>query len=592
MLRFKNDINIFRNLQFLPTLHSKIFAMKHILIIFGLFALINTSKATEIADAMNSFQADKGAIERLLGNNQTDEYYTRIDKLYDEWLTYLDKLDYKKLSKDGKIDFHIFRNYLQKNKYFHLQAYQEFKEVQHVAHFAKDLYGFVEKRRRAVQPNPKELSKLFSDAEESVANLIKNMDKSAKFGTWQSAELAAEVVGNLRKSTEEAYKFYFDYDPELTWWTKTPYDKLIKSLKTYEDALKTNFDKSKVVDDGSGIIGKPIGRKALEKEFEFEYIPYSPEELIAEAKIQYAWCEAEMIKASQKLGFGKEWKKALEFVKDKYLPAGEWPQEVGRLAEEAIDYLEKKDLLTIPATAKETWRMVMISAQAQKLNPFFLGGESIWISYPTSEMTHNEKMMSLRGNNPHFSRATVHHELIPGHHLQQYMNRRHYPHRNAYGTAFWVEGWPLYWEFSLYEMGFPRSEEDKIGMLFWRMHRAARIIFSLEYHLGNMTPQECIDFLVDKVGHERFNAEAEVRRSFTSRYGPLYQLAYMTGGLQVMALKRECVDSGKMTLKEFNDTFIRQNNMPIEILRSKMLDKELPKDYKTQWKFLSGNKRP
>ena len=30
-------------------------------------------------------------------------------------------------------------------------------------------------------------------------------------------------------------------------------------------------------------------------------------------------------------------------------------------------------------------------------------------------------MMSMRGNNIHFSRATVHHELIPGHHLQGYM---------------------------------------------------------------------------------------------------------------------------------------------------------------------------
>jgi uncharacterized protein (DUF885 family) len=107
-----------------------------------------------------------------------------------------------------------------------------------------------------------------------------------------------------------------------------------------------------------------------------------------------------------------------------------------------------------------------------------------------------------------------------------------------------------------------------------------------------MTPQQCINFLVDKVGHERFNAEAEVRRSFKSRYGPLYQLAYMTGGLQVMALKKECVDSGKMTLKQFNDTFIRQNNMPIELLRTKMLNIDLPKDYKSNWKFLAEHKRP
>lgn len=586
-LNFKVDFHLIKIISF-----AKFIVMRKFIFILTLWATCNPLFATELADAMNSFQADKGALERLIGNNQSEEYYLRIDKLYDEWLLYLDKLDYKKLSEDGKIDFHIFRNYLQKNKYFHLQSYEEFKEIKHVTDFAAELFQFTQDRRRAKKPDPKKISKVFNDAEETVNKLTKDLNKNNAFSSWQKAELASEAVAGLKKSLEEAYKFYFDYDPEFTWWAKTPFEKLNKSLKSYEEALKTNYDKSKAIDDGSGIIGKPIGRKALEKEFAFEYIPYSPEELIEEAKTQYAWCEAEMIKASQKLGFGTDWKKAMEFVKDKYMPAGEWPEEVGRLAEEAINYLEKNDLLTIPATAKETWRMVMISAQAQKLNPFFLGGESIWISYPTSEMTHNEKMMSLRGNNPHFSRATVHHELIPGHHMQQYMNRRHYPHRSPYGTAFWLEGWPLYWEFTLYERGYPRNEEDKIGMLFWRMHRAARIIFSLEYHLGNMTPQQCIDFLVEKVGHERFNAEAEVRRSFTSRYGPLYQLAYMTGGLQVMALKKECVDSGKMSLKQFNDTFIRQNNMPIEILRSKMLKIELPKDYVSKWKFLSSHKRP
>ena len=28
------------------------------------------------------------------------------------------------------------------------------------------------------------------------------------------------------------------------------------------------------------------------------------------------------------------------------------------------------------------------------------------------------------------------------------------------------------------------APEDRVGMLFWRMHRAARILFSLNFHLG------------------------------------------------------------------------------------------------------------
>lgn len=561
--------------------------MRILLILVFWLTAIPLLLASDIVDAMNRFKADKVALNRLIENHNSEEYYIRILQLYEEELAFLQKMRYTSLSKNEKIDYHLFKNHLEKNQYFLLQEFEEFHSVKHVADFATDLYDFNVQRRRAIRPQPRDISQIFSTAEQKAREFMEKLTQSKGFDTWQEASLAAEIIRSLRENTEKSFQFYHDYDPEFSWWAATPFKNLMVALQAYEDALKIHYNKSKIQDDGSGIIGRPLGRKLLEKELAYEWIPYSPEELIAEAHIQYDWCEKEMMKASENLGFGTDWKKALEYVKDQYMPPGEWPQEVGRMAEEAIDFLDQNDLLTIPATARETWRMNMLSAESQKLNAFFLGGESIYISYPTSEMTHTEKMMSLRGNNPHFGRAVVHHELIPGHHLQWYMNDRHFTHRKGFGSPFWVEGWPLYWEFTLYEKGFPRNEEDKIGMLFWRMHRAARIIFSLNYHLGKMTPQQCIDFLVDKVGHERFNAEAEVRRSFTGNYGPLYQLAYMTGGLQVLALKKECVDSGRMTLREFHDAFIRQNNMPIELLRAYLLDIDLPEDYTSNWRFLS-----
>src|SRR4029453_36008 len=185
-------------------------------------------------------------------------------------------------------------------------------------------------------------------------------------------------------------------------------------------------------------------------------------------------------------------------------------------------------------------------------------GEVISVSYPTDAMSHEDKLMSMRGNNVHFSRATVHHELIPGHHLQGFMTARYRSYRDLTNTPFWTEGWALYWEFVLYDRGFPKTPEDRVGFLFWRMHRCARIIFSLNFHLGKMTPQECIDFLVERVGHERDNATAEVRRSFATSYGPLYQAAYMLGGLQIRALRKELVDSGKMPEREFHDAILKE----------------------------------
>ena len=129
---------------------------------------------------------------------------------------------------------------------------------------------------------------------------------------------------------------------------------------------------------------------------------------------------------------------------------------------------------------------------------------------------------------------------------------------------------------------------NKIGMLFWRMHRCARIIFSLSFHLEKMTPQECIDLLVNKVGHERDNATAEVRRSFDGSYGPLYQIAYLIGGLQQYAMHKELVDSGKMTNRQYNDALLHENRIPIEMIRASITKQKLTRDFVTSWRFYNN----
>jgi hypothetical protein len=277
--------------------------------------------------------------------------------------------------------------------------------------------------------------------------------------------------------------------------------------------------------------------------------------------------------------------KALEKVKNAYVPPGDQPELIRNLALEAEAYLKKHDLVTIPPLASDIWRMGMMSPERQRVNPFFTGGETISVSYPTNTMSPEDSMMSMRGNGIHVSRATVQHELIPGHHLKGFMSERYNSHRNLFSTPFMGEGWALYWELLLWDHGFPRSPEDRVGMLWWRMHRAARIIFSLNFHLGRWTPEECIDFLVNRVGHERFTATGEVRRSFAGNYSPLYQVAYMMGGLQIRALNHELVQTKKMTPKQFHDTILKANSMPIEMLRALMTAQPLTRDYRAQWKY-------
>ena len=122
-------------------------------------------------------------------------------------------------------------------------------------------------------------------------------------------------------------------------------------------------------------------------------------------------------------------------------------------------------------------------------------------------------------------------------------------------------------------------------MLFWRKHRCARIVFSLGYQLGRMTPEECVDYLVERVGHDRRNAAAEVRRSVMGGYDPLYQAAYMLGGLQLRSLRSELVESGKMTDRQFHAAVLREGPIPIAMVRA-MLTGQVPEEGAEQeWRF-------
>ncbi len=505
----------------------------------------------------------------------------RLNTLYNDYMKKLSAISFNSLPQECKVDYILFKRDLTRKISQSADEAKGYEKIRQWLPFSAKIYALEKSRRRGTQPDAEKVAREWSDIAGEV-NTLQAKLKEEKNWTSESVFEAQSAIADLKKAIGSVYAFYNGYDPLFTWWVPKPYKELDDALTAYSAQVKTKL--VQVPADKSGIVGQPAGRDELMRQLKFEMIPYTPEELIEIANKEFAWCDAEMLKATKEMGLGNDWKAALEKVKNSYVPPGKQPEAILKLYTESVDFLKKHDLITIPPLAEEVWGMRMMAPEAQLVNPFFLGGADIIISYPTNTMDEDDKLMSMRGNNPHFSRATVHHELLAGHNLQQFMNSRYRTYRN-FGSGFWTEGWALYWELLLWDMQFPQGPEDRIGMLFWHMHRCARIIFSLNYHMGKWTPQQCIDFLVDRVGHERANAEGEVRRSFTDRYPPLYQLAYLTGGRQFYALHKELVDSKKMTNKQFHDAVIQLNAMPVEMVRAILTNQPLTENFTTSWKF-------
>ena len=549
-------------------------------------------RPSEMRGVIERYTADRGSLARFYSVEASSARQARMKQFYTNWLATLAKLDFDSMSQDGRIDYLLFKNHLDHElRQLDLQIKAQ-AEVAALVPFAQTITDLEDARRRMEAIDSAKTATLLTKIARQIDATSKAVEGGLKPDAKTDAIKAKKTVVNrsvvaiagLRNTLKTWYGYYNGYDPMFTWWVSEPYKSVDQSLEKYSAFLREKVLGLKP-GDTTEIIGDPIGRDALMSELAYEMIPYTPEELIAIANKEYAWCEAEMKRASRDLGYGDDWMKALEYVKTLYVEPGKQPDLIRELALEAIKFVDDHDLVTVPQLARDTWRMEMMTPERQLVSPFFLGGETIQVSYPTNTMGHEAKMMSMRGNNIHFSRATVFHELIPGHHLQGFMAARYRPYRQLFSTPFWGEGGALYWEMLLWDMNFAKSPENRIGMLFWRMHRSARIIFSLSFHLEKMTPQECIDLLVKRVGHEVDNATAEVRRSFGGAYGPLYQCAYLLGGLQLRGLRRELVDSRKMTNRAFHDAVLKENRIPIEMVRASLTGQKLTRDFVSSWKF-------
>ncbi|MCU1327255.1 MAG: hypothetical protein JWN34_2625 [Bryobacterales bacterium] len=589
-------------------MHRKLRATLSVLLT-AFFCLETALPATgpgDFSDTDNSRSELRPLIERFsLDRGNILRYYTvttgslerrdRLKRFYETGQAALAAKNFDTLSQEGKIDYILFRNSLDHDFRMLQREAAEQSETAPYLPFSGSI-ATLERSRRKMDPVDGPAAARALDSLTNEIDVARKAVETRLRAETPEAVRSRRVIGNravmeangLRNNLRAWFTFYDGYDPMFTWWAAEAYRGAESALNGYVTFLSDRVAGATAakVSSTDDIVGNPIGRAGLMSELAYEMIPYTPEQLIAIANKEYAWCEKEMMRASREMGFGDDWKKAVEKIKTMYVEPGKQPALIRDLAREAENFVAEFDLVTVPPVARETWRMEMMAPDRQLVTPFFTGGEVISVSYPVNSMTYEQKMTTMRGNNIPMSRATVFHELIPGHHLQLYYSPRFKPYRsNISGTPFLTEGWSLYWELLLWDMKFQKTPEDRVGALVWHMHRCARIIFSLSFHLGKMSPAEAVDFLVDRVGFERENAAGEVRRSFGGAYSPLYQAAYLVGGLQLKALHDQLVGPGKMTNRDFNDAVLRENRIPIELIRASLTNQQLTKDYAASWKF-------
>ncbi|MET1033650.1 MAG: DUF885 domain-containing protein, partial [Arthrobacter sp.] len=181
--------------------------------------------------------------------------------------------------------------------------------------------------------------------------------------------------------------------------------------------------------------------------------------------------------------------------------------------------------------------------------------------------------------------TTVYHEGVPGHHLQvATATYRRDTLNNWRRNACWVsghgEGWALYAERLMLELGYLADPGDHMGMLDMQRMRAARVVFDIGVHLeldmperwgrGPWTAQTGYDFLSRHLDI----SEGQLKFEFTRYLGwPGQAPSYKVGQRlweQIRDARRE-LEGASFDLKAFHSEALNLGSVGLDTLRRALL---------------------
>lgn len=164
------------------------------------------------------------------------------------------------------------------------------------------------------------------------------------------------------------------------------------------------------------------------------------------------------------------------------------------------------------------------------------------------------------------------HEAIPGHHYQislQQENKDLPQLRRFGGNSAYAEGWALYTESLGKELGLYTDPYQYMGALGDEIHRAIRLVVDAGIHSKNMSREEAIQYMMENEPISEQGAIAEIERYMAI---PAQALSYKIGALKIREIRERLSKEmgSKFTISNFHDELLKDGNMPLDVLESKM----------------------
>ena len=314
-----------------------------------------------------------------------------------------------------------------------------------------------------------------------------------------------------------------------------------------------------------------IGREAFEALWkEKELIDHDASSLRAFGEDLFRETEGKIADAARALG-DDDWRDSVarlvrdhpeaDQLVDTYRVEMERSREAVTLSSIAsLPYGEDLTVETMPDFQRTTYPYAAYVAAA----PFEANRRGrFWVTLPMADDDERTRRERLEGHPRAGIPVIAVHEGYPGHHLQlTYAADNASLARKALRSNLMVEGWGLYVEELMTEIGFLDSPETRLLRLKDLLWRAARVVVDVGLATGEMSFDEAVAYMVARPKLEPPNAIAEVRRYTLT---PTQPSSYALGREAILGLREKARAKG-WGMRFFHDKLLGAGSLPPKLL--------------------------
>ena len=321
-----------------------------------------------------------------------------------------------------------------------------------------------------------------------------------------------------------------------------------------------------------GVSTTPNGKAYYQSRIDyFTTLPLSPETIHQKGLDEVARIKKEMEKVVDQAGFKGSIQEFIAFLRTDPQFYAKTPEELLKHARNIAKKLDEQ----LPRYFKTLPRKPYgVAPVPDAIAPKYTGGRYVGSPLGSTDPGYYwVNTYNLSSRPLYVIPSLTAHEAVPGHHLQGALNQElpeSIPQfrRNLYLSAY-GEGWGLYTEFLVNEMGIYTTPYEHFGKLTYEMWRACRLVVDTGMHVFDWSRQEAVDFMAENTALSLHEINTEIDRYIS---WPGQALSYKIGEIKIRELRAlaEKELGSQFDIREFHEQILEKGTVTLPLLEERI----------------------